>query len=197
MRRMARRVNQLARPVMGPPRPFWWNGRVMPSVAAAVPLLAVGVVAAAAIGGTVGASLRRARAQAQLFQRFLTVLAHSVGDGVILIDANACVMTINPLAAAVTGVHERHATGRPLGAVLRLVDPETRSTVVNPALKALYKRVVVGPSVHAMVGADGRDHRIHGIATPICDDRGRPLGCVLVFAVIDRGAAAPVPRTNP
>ena len=138
------------------------------------------MVAAAAMVVTKRA--RDARLSERVQHHVFHVAVRSVADAVILIDPRGRITAMNAAAELLTAWTEIDALGKPLGVVFRLVDAETRAAVVNPAMRALYARRIVGPSHDTvLIGDDGREHAVSERATPVCDDYGQPLGCVLVF----------------
>jgi PAS domain S-box-containing protein len=105
-----------------------------------------------------------------------------VPEGVILTDARGTVTTMNGRAESMTGWAESEAVGQPITRVFRLVDARTHRPVVNPLVKALYKKTVVGPSHDALlVGKDGMAWQIHEKAAPICDHRGSVFAGAVAF----------------
>lgn len=146
-----------------------------------VVLLSVAAVGAAA--GLWTARRRHERRREREWHGWVRGTLRAVQDAAITTYMNGRVTSMNTGAECLTGWQESDALGRPLGGVFRLVDEETRRPVVNPVLKAMYRRAVVGPSPRTLlVSKDGREHRIVDRAAPICDDRGCLCGCMLLFA---------------
>jgi PAS domain S-box-containing protein len=113
-----------------------------------------------------------------------TLLCH-IDAAIILTDLRGTITAMNDAAESLTGWREAAAIGMPVGAVFQLVDPQTHRRVVNPAVKALYKAVVVGPSPDALLTRDGETRQIRDLASPIRDGHGRVVGCAIVCR--DRG----------
>lgn len=146
----------------------------------------------------IGEQMRLAKKDAELnaaeatrqYEYLRTTLA-SIGDAVITTDASGCVTNLNPVAKGLTGWNNEEAAGRPLDAVFRIVNEQTRRVVENPATRALREGVVVGLANHTiLISKDGTERPIDDSAAPIRFETGEIVGCVLVFRdVTDRKQA--------
>ena len=86
------------------------------------------------------------------------------------------------MAESLSGWSAIEAIGQPLVEVFRIVNENTRHTVVNPVQKALAEGVIVGLANHTLlIAKDGTERPIDDSAAPIRDGSGEILGCVLVF----------------
>jgi PAS domain S-box-containing protein len=113
-------------------------------------------------------------------ERFRTTLT-SIGDAVMVTDAQGRVTLLNPVAEALTG-WDADAIGRPVETVFRIVNEESREPVENPVGKVLREGAVVGLANHTvLIGRDDRERPIDDSGAPIRDGRGRVVGVVLVF----------------
>jgi PAS domain S-box-containing protein len=113
-------------------------------------------------------------------ERFRTTLT-SIGDAVMVTDAQGRVTLLNPVAEALTG-WDADAIGRPVETVFRIVNEETREPVENPVDKVLREGAVVGLANHTvLIGRAGRERPIDDSGAPIRDGRGGVVGVVLVF----------------
>ena len=122
-------------------------------------------------------------------ERFRTTLT-SIGDAVVVTDAQGRVTLLNPVAEALTG-WDADAIGRPVETVFRIVNEETRAPVENPVDKVLREGAVVGLANHTvLIGRDGRERPIDDSGAPIRDGRGRVVGVVLVFRDITERRAS-------
>jgi PAS domain S-box-containing protein len=122
-------------------------------------------------------------------ERFRTTLT-SIGDAVMVTDAQGRVTLLNPAAQALTR-WDADAIGRPIDEVFRIVDEATRNTVENPVTKVLREGAIVGLANHTvLIGRDGTDVPIDDSGAPIRDGRGRVAGVVLVFRDITARRAA-------
>ena len=139
----------------------------------------------AILGGALQTARRRAEADAdeaaRQRERSQITLA-SIGDAVLVTDAEGRVTSLNPVAEALTGWSAAEAVGQPLPSVFRIVNEETRRSVENPALRALREGAVVGLANHTLlISKDGTERPIDDSAAPIRDRDGRVVGVVLVF----------------
>jgi PAS domain S-box-containing protein len=113
-------------------------------------------------------------------ERFRTTLT-SIGDGVIVTDAQGRITLLNPVARTLTGWGE-DATGRPLEDVFRIVNETTRDAVENPVTRVIRQGGVVGLANHTvLIARTGGEVPIDDSGAPIRDGRGRIVGVVLVF----------------
>ena len=122
-------------------------------------------------------------------ERFRTTLT-SIGDAVMVTDAQGRVTLLNPAAQALTR-WDADAIGRPVDEVFRIVNEATRNTVENPVTKVLREGAIVGLANHTvLIGRDGTEVPIDDSGAPIRDGRGRVVGVVLVFRDITARRAA-------
>jgi PAS domain S-box-containing protein len=129
--------------------------------------------------------LHRARAAEQLQRQWLQVTLASMGDGVIVTDAEGRVALLNPVARTLTGWTDEETRGVPLEQVFRLVNESTRQPVENPANRALREGAVVELANHTiLISRDGTEWPLDDTAAPIRNERGRLQGAVLVFREI-------------
>jgi PAS domain S-box-containing protein len=113
-------------------------------------------------------------------ERFRTTLT-SIGDAVVVTDAQGRVTLLNPVAQALTG-WGGEALGEPLDAVFRIVNEATRETVENPVSKVIRLGTIVGLANHTvLIAKDGAELPIDDSGAPIRDAHGRIVGVVLVF----------------
>jgi PAS domain S-box-containing protein len=113
-------------------------------------------------------------------ERFRATLT-SIGDAVIVTDAQGRITMLNPVARALTGWGE-DATGRPLEDVFRIVNETTRDAVENPVTQVIRQGGVVGLANHTvLIARTGGEVPIDDSGAPIRDGRGRIAGVVLVF----------------
>ena len=122
-------------------------------------------------------------------ERFRTTLT-SIGDAVVVTDAQGRITLLNPIAQALTG-WGAEALGQPLDTVFRIVNETTRETMENPVSKVLRLGAIVGLANHTvLIAKDDSELSIDDSGAPIRDTRGRIVGVVLVFRDITerRGA---------
>jgi PAS domain S-box-containing protein len=115
-------------------------------------------------------------------RQWLDTTLKSIGDAVIVTDAEGRVTLINAVAEAVTGWKSDEASGRPLPEVFRIVNEGTRAVVENPVTKVLRAGAVVGLANHTvLIAKDGTETPIDDSGAPIKDEEGKTIGVVLVF----------------
>lgn len=123
------------------------------------------------------AELERRLAEA----RYRAILL-SVGDGVIVCDADGRVTLLNAVAEALTGWKQEEAVGRPVDEVFHIVNEESRRPVENPVTRVLREGIVVGLANHtSLITPAGAEYPIADSGAPIFDDQRRITGAVLVF----------------
>jgi PAS domain S-box-containing protein len=114
--------------------------------------------------------------------RILEITLASIGDGVVVTDADGRVTFLNAVAEAVTGWRTESAKGKVLTEIFALLNEYTREPVVNPVEKVLQTGALVGLGNHTLlVARDGREVPIDNSAAPIRSPRGELFGVVLIF----------------
>ena len=113
-------------------------------------------------------------------ERFRTTLT-SIGDAVVVTDAQGRITLLNPVAQTLTG-WSAEALGQPLEAVFHIVNETTRKAVENPVSQVIRLGAIVGLANHTvLIAKDGTELAIDDSGAPIRDARGRIVGVVLVF----------------
>lgn len=132
-------------------------------------------------------SLRR---QSQI----LEVALASIGDAVIITDAEGRATYLNSVAEALTGWSTQSAKGRKLPDIFQLIDEHSRQAVMSPVAKVLETGATVGLANHTLLlSDDGRETPIDNGAAPIRLSDGTLFGVVLIFRDVTqqrRGAHA-------
>jgi PAS domain S-box-containing protein len=114
-------------------------------------------------------------------ERAVRVL-QSIGDAVIVTDANSKVTRINPVAQQLTGWSQDEAYQVPLSQVFRIINETTREPVEIPSEKSMQQGEVIGLANHTvLIARDGSEINIDDTGAPIRDDSGNVCGAVLVF----------------
>ena len=127
------------------------------------------------------AARQRSEAAERVQREQLQVILSSIGDAVIVTDAQGLVTFMNPTARALTG-WQHGAVGQPLTTVFTIVNEETRRPGENPVTKVLRTGTVVGLTNHTVLRTqDGREIPIDDSGAPLRDAQGRIRGVVLVF----------------
>jgi len=120
-------------------------------------------------------SLRR---QSQI----LEVTLASIGDAVLVTDAQGRITFANSVATRLTGWPLEHAKGRLLTEIFPIVNEHTRQPVENPVAKVLKTGAIVGLANHTiLISRSGRDIPIDDSAAPIRLPDGTLFGVVLIF----------------
>jgi diguanylate cyclase (GGDEF)-like protein/PAS domain S-box-containing protein len=114
-------------------------------------------------------------------ERLQATLA-SIGDGVIVADANGRVTMLNAVAENLTGWTHKDALDKPLQDVFQIVNEATRAKIINPGLRALSEGGIVGlPDNTVLIARDGKEYPIDDSAAPIRGPKDKAIGTVLVF----------------
>ncbi len=109
-------------------------------------------------------------------------ILQSIGDAVIVTDAETRVTRMNPVAEQLTRWPLHDARGRMLQQVFHIVNEETRELSESPAEKVKRLGTVVGLANHTiLIGRDGTETHIDDSGAPIRSDDGELNGIVLVF----------------
>ncbi|MDP2028530.1 MAG: EAL domain-containing protein [Thiobacillus sp.] len=112
----------------------------------------------------------------------LRVTIESIGDAVIVTDANGRIEFINPKAEELTGFSSDDARGRPVPEVLPLFNEDSGAPVTNPLELALRGNKVIELDSHTVIlRPSGATLAISDTAAPIRSRDGKVLGGVLVF----------------
>jgi diguanylate cyclase (GGDEF)-like protein/PAS domain S-box-containing protein len=140
----------------------------------------------------IGWSAREQRARARERTAFLGALRaekeraevtlESIGDAVVTTDAEGRVEFLNPVAERLTGWTTAEARGKPVEAVVVMVNEETREPAPNPVTRCRLEGEVVGLANHtALISRQGVVISIEDSAAPIHDAEGQVSGVVMVF----------------
>ncbi len=112
----------------------------------------------------------------------LQVAFASIGDGVIICDCNLQITFLNPVAEKLTGWSANEARGQPISEVFRIIAEDTRSTVENPAARAMREEsIVVLSSPTLLISKSGQEIPVDDSASPVRDSHQNMIGTVLVF----------------
>ncbi len=109
-------------------------------------------------------------------------ILQSIGDAVIVTDAEARITRMNPVAERLTGWSEADALGLPLGKVFHIVSEDAHEIMESPVAKVKRTGAAVGLSNHTiLIRRDGSEISIDDSGAPIPDEEGRLSGIVLIF----------------
>lgn len=124
---------------------------------------------------------RAAEANAQSERQNLLVTLTSIGDGVIVTDAQCRVKLANPIAMELMGNPDR-VIGRSFSEIFSIIDENSRKTIPNPITQMLTQGINAVISEQAVLQrADHREIPIEQTAAPIRDVSGAITGAVFVF----------------
>ena len=129
-------------------------------------------------------SAGRKQAEEALFheKERLLITLRSIGDGVIVTDADCRVVMINPTAEQLTGWDEASAKNKPLPEVFNIVNEKTMEPCENPAQKAIRTASVISLANHTvLLSKDGSRRAIADSGAPIRNANDEIIGVVLVF----------------
>jgi PAS domain S-box-containing protein len=122
------------------------------------------------------------RAEANRQRDYFEVTLASIGDSVIVTDAEGCITFMNPIAETTTGWDLHAAHGRPAREIFRIYNEDTREVVESPVEKVIKSGAVVGLANHTiLIARDGTELPIDDSGAPIRDESGKLYGVVLVF----------------
>lgn len=108
------------------------------------------------------------------------VTLHSIGDGVLSLDASGRIRYMNPMAESLTGWSTGEAFGRPLQEVVRLSDERQGRDLVPVIQRCLQETRPTTVQVDALLAnRDGQEFTVHASAGSIHDEQGRNMGVVL------------------
>lgn len=137
--------------------------------------------AAAIIVAAIEVMHRTRRKLAKAYHVLSTTLT-SIGDGVIVTDAEGRITFLNPRAEQLTRWRRDDAFGRPLVEVFRIVNETTRRDVEDPVARVLRDGNIVGIANHTLlIAKGGSEIPIDDSAAPVRQVGGATLGAVLVF----------------
>lgn len=112
----------------------------------------------------------------------LRVTIESIGDAVMVTDADGLIEFLNPRAEELTGFSSADARGRRVSDVLPLFNEQSGAPVASPLERALRRNTVIEVDTHTVIRRqDGATIAISDTAAPIRSSAGKVLGGVLVF----------------
>ena len=121
--------------------------------------------------------------QLRLSEENLAITLQSIGDAVIVTDAQGRITRMNATAERLTGWPLATAAGNFLLDILWIVDSETRIPKPSPVDLALQSGEVVKLVNHTtLLSRDGDEYQIADTAAPIRDADNHIVGAVLVFS---------------
>ena len=132
--------------------------------------------------GRLVTALERKHADLLVEKERLRVTIESIGDAVVVTDAEGLIEFLNPKAEELAGIRSAEAQGRRVSDVLPLVNDQSGASVASPLELALQRNAVVGLDSHTVIRRkDGATIAISDTAAPIRSSDGKVQGGVLVF----------------
>lgn len=118
-------------------------------------------------------------------------ILQSIGDAVIVTDADGAITRMNPVAESLTGWLAADAKGQAVADVFHVIDENTRQALESSTDKIKRLEAVVGiPNHTILIDRDGGETEIDDSAAPIHNENGQLAGTVLIFRdVAERRAA--------
>lgn len=115
-------------------------------------------------------------------ERWMSAVLRSMGDGVIVVDAQEKVKFLNPVAEAITGWSFAQAKDRLLADIFKIVHEQTHLPIESPVAVTLTQ----GDAIYLendllLVTENGTAIPIANSIAPFCDRSGALTGAVLVF----------------
>lgn len=115
-------------------------------------------------------------------EQLLSAILRGMGDGVIVVDKEHRVKSLNKVAESLTGWQLSEARELPLTEVFNLVDEQTQQPVDNPVTAALQQDAILYLQENTLLmSKNGTTIPIGDSAAPIKDNKGDLAGAVLVF----------------
>jgi len=144
------------------------------------------------LGGSLRAARERARTSSSKLQRafedqkaereWLQITLASITDAVITTDPDGLVISLNPVAARLTGWSLHEALGRPLRKVFRLVEKASWKTDDLPIAKVVDGgEPILSDHEAILIARDGTARSVEHNAAPIRDSSGKIKGVVIIF----------------
>ena len=139
----------------------------------------------------------KARRQLNESEARASRILQSIGDAVIVTDADTRIVLMNPIAEALTRWRFEDAKGRLLPDVFHIINEATRERSENPADKVHRLGAIVGLANHTvLIGKDGTETHIDDSGAPIWNTDGSLSGIVLVFRDINERRATEQERAQ-
>ncbi|MCJ7615800.1 MAG: response regulator [Desulfobacterales bacterium] len=124
-------------------------------------------------------------------ERWLSTILKSIGDAVIVTDAEGNIQFMNDVACSLTGWKIEETIGKTLVDIFNIVNEQKRKKVEDPVTKVIRKGKVVGLANHTiLISRDGTEIPIDDSGAPVKDEKGNIVGIALVFHdIIERKKA--------
>jgi hypothetical protein len=128
-------------------------------------------------------------------EHLLSAILKGMTDGVIIVDKECRVKSLNQVAQALTGWQFSEARDRKLTEIFSLIDGQTQQPLDAPVTAALQNDTTVYMEDYLLlISNKGARIPITGNTTPIKDKQGTIIGVVVVFQDISDAVAAATQR---
>ena len=125
---------------------------------------------------------KRAEEALRESEQWLSTTLRSIGDAVIVTDAQGLVTLMNPVAEDLTGWDEAGTVGKPLEDVFNIINEQTGYLAESPVARVMREGVLVGLADHTiLIAKDGTKRSIADSGAPMRDEEGNIIGTVMVF----------------
>lgn len=170
----------------------WWNYSYSPIFAPDTSVAGILVVCQDVTSELL--AIRNLQASEERASRVL----ESIGDAVMVTDAQGRITRMNPVAESLTGWAEQEARGRPLQEVFRILHENTRAPLESPMDRVKRLGTIVAlANQTVLIRRDGTEVPLEDSGAPIRDAEGAFSGVVLVFrSVAERRKAAKALRDS-
>ena len=128
--------------------------------------------------------LRQAQNLASIEMELAHITLNSIGDAIITTDYDGSIILMNPVAESLTGWTQHEAAGMPLESVLDIINQVTRKPLQKLAYSAIRDNCTIVDEVNnhsVLVSRENREYSIEFSASPMRNNEGYTLGCVVVF----------------
>ncbi len=120
-------------------------------------------------------------------EQWLDTIIRSIGEALIVTDADGCIQFVNSVAEALTGWRQAEALGKDLVEVCCLIDQDTGEQAGNTAVQSMRRgRLLNVPQDWKLVTRDGAERVVRDSARPILDCQGNITGIVLTLQDITK-----------
>ena len=117
----------------------------------------------------------------------LDVTLHSIGDGIIILDLNAKVKTINATAEELTGWKQHEAINKSLDQIFKIIDKKTGNIIDSPFRITIETGIKHGLKKDTiLVSKTGEERFISASCSPIKEKNNNIIGVILVFRDVTR-----------
>ncbi|MCA9349087.1 PAS domain-containing protein, partial [Candidatus Saccharibacteria bacterium] len=116
------------------------------------------------------------------------IILNSIEDGVVLIDSQGTILTLNPGAENITGWSAKDATSLNFATVLQFVDKDGQAypEVNNPVLRVFKEAKVVRDNQVALRTSSQKHIAIFISCSPLMNQSGQVEGAVAVFRDVSK-----------